>query len=315
VLKIQKIIKTREFIVFCTILILSFLISLYSTSFLQLQNIKNIFMQTSSIAISAIGMTFIIITGGIDVSAGSIFGLSALTMAKLSTSGMEPILALTVGAIVGAMLGLLNGLLISKFHLSPIIVTLGTMSIWRTMIFVISGGRWVLGIPSKALFFGSGTLWKIPFPIFLMLILIIFFSYFSYKRPFARYIYAYGNNPDFLRVSGINTSNVLLFIYTLAGLMYAISSFIVVGRTGLVQANIGTGYELQVIAAVVLGGTSITGGKGTIIGSFLGATMIGVISNGLVLLNVPALLENLILGILILISVIADILSNRGENI
>ncbi|RAO98660.1 hypothetical protein PW5551_08620 [Petrotoga sp. 9PW.55.5.1] len=312
-IKIKRIIKTREFIILCTILLLTFFISLYSKSFLRLENIKNIFMQVSSVAISAIGMTFIIITGGIDVSAGSIFGLSALTMAKLATSGINPIVSLILGALVGTLLGLLNGILISKIHISPIIVTLGTMSLWRTMIFFISGGRWILGIPSEALFFGTGTIGDFPFPIFLMIIFVIFFSYFSVKRPFARYIYAYGNNPEFLRISGINTSNVLLFTYTLAGFMYAISAFIVVGRTGIVQANIGTGYELQVIAAVVLGGTSITGGKGTIIGSFLGATMIAVISNGLIMLNVPALLENLILGILILVSVIADILSNRGE--
>lgn len=312
-LKIKRLIKSREIIIFFTIIILSFFISLYANSFLHIDNIKNIFMQVASIAISAIGMTMIIITGGIDVSAGSIFGITALTMAKLSTSGVNPILSLFTGAIVGTLLGFLNGILISKIKLAPIIVTLGTMSIWRTMIYVISGGRWVLGIPPKALYFGAGSIGKLPFPIFLMIILIIFFSYFMYKRPFARYIYAYGNNPEFLRISGINTSNVLLFVYTLAGLMYAISSFIVVGRTAIVQANIGTGYELQVIAAVVLGGTSVTGGKGTIIGSFLGATMIAIISNGLVLLNVPALLENLILGVLILISVIADILTNRGE--
>ena len=165
-LKIKRLIKSREIIIFFTIIILSFFISLYANSFLHIDNIKNIFMQVASIAISAIGMTMIIITGGIDVSAGSIFGITALTMAKLSTSGVNPILSLFTGAIVGTLLGFLNGILISKIKLAPIIVTLGTMSIWRTMIYVISGGRWVLGIPSKALYFGAGSIGKLPFPIF-----------------------------------------------------------------------------------------------------------------------------------------------------
>lgn len=310
----KNLFKSREFIIICIILLLSLFITLYSPRFINIQNIRNIFMQVSSIAISAIGMTMIIITGGIDVSAGSIFGITGLTLAKLATSGFNPFFAFIVSAGVGILLGLLNGLLISKINISPIIVTLGTMSFWRTLIFAISGGRWVLGIPNKALVFGSASLGNIPLAIILMGILIIIFSYFMRSRPFGRYIYAFGNNPEFLRISGVNQSKVLLFVYTIAGLMYALSSFIVVGRTGIVQANIGTGYELQVIAAVVLGGTSVTGGKGTIIGSFLGATLIGVISNGLVMLNVPALLENLILGVLILVSVITDIISNRGES-
>ncbi len=305
--------RSREFSILLMLITLTMLLAVFSERWFSFSNLENLLVQVSSIAVSAIGMTMIITTGGIDVSAGSILGMVAVTVAKVSTSGIGTSLSLLIGFLLGASLGLFNGLLIQRLVVPPIIATLGMMSLLRSLIYTVSGGKWISEVPEKVRWFGLGRIFDIAVPILVMGGLIVYFSYFMLSRPLGRYIYAVGNSQEAARVSGIPTDKILLFVYSLAGFLYALSALIVIGRTGLVQTNIGHGFELQVIAAVVLGGTSIMGGRGTVIGSLLGALLVVVIGNGLILTHIPALLEGLVVGALILGSVILDVARNRGE--
>ncbi|MDI3472156.1 MAG: rhamnose transport system permease protein [Thermotogaceae bacterium] len=312
-MELKKIIKSRELTVGLVMIGLIVFFSLSSERFLTTNNIKNILLQVSSIGVASIGMTMIIITGGIDVSAGSILGIVAVTLGKAATNGFPAWLSIILGILVGLALGSVNASFIALLGIPPIIVTLGMMSLLRSLAYTFLGGRWIASLPGAVRWMGLGKILNVPVPIWLTIILVAYFSYFMRYRPLGRYIYAVGNSLEAARVSGVDTKRILFFVYALAGLMYGIAGAIVVGRAGIVQTNTGNNFELQVIAATVLGGTSILGGKGTIVGSILGSLLVAVLSNGLILLNVPALTEGLIIGVLILGSVAIDVIKNRGE--
>ncbi|MGC8981966.1 MAG: ABC transporter permease, partial [Minisyncoccia bacterium] len=212
----------------------------------------------------------------------------------------------------GGFIGLINGIIIGYGEIPPIITTLGMMNIIRALIFQVLGGRWITEIPENLRIIGIGRFLEIPISIWIAIGLIIFFSYFLRSRPLGRYIYAVGNNEEAARVSGINSRVIRLLVYAIGGILAGFSGVLYATRTGIVQTNTGMGFELDVIAAVVLGGTSIRGGKGTIVGSLLGAILVGIIKNGMVLLNVPALTEGLIIGLLIIGSVIIDLIKTQG---
>lgn len=309
----RKILKSREFTVTVVMIALIIFFGLSSERFLMKNNIKNILLQVSSIGVASVGMTMIIITGGIDVSAGSILGIVAVTLGEAAIHGVAAPVAIILGMLVGLFLGSVNGFLVSSIGIPPIIVTLGMMSLLRSLAYTFLGGRWIASLPESVRWVGLGKILGIPVPIWLTVILIAYFSYFMRYKSVGRYIYAVGNSIEAARVSGVNVKKILFFVYALAGLLYGVAGAIVVGRAGIVQTNTGNGFELQAIAATVLGGTSILGGKGTILGSLLGSLLVAIISNGLILLNVPALTEGLIIGILILGSVAIDVIRNRGE--
>ena len=303
--------KRREFTVTGIIIILAITFGSLSTNFLSISNITNIFIQISSIGIAAVGMTMVIITGGIDVSAGSILGIVAVITAKAAIAGLPIPLILIFGIAIGVLLGGINGSLVSFMGIPPIIVTLGTMSFFRAMVFQLLGGRWISSFPEAFRKISTGNFLNIPIPVWFMFLLAIIFTYYLEYRPTGRYIYAIGNNIEAARVSGIPTKRVLLLVYIFAGMMYAIAGIVVAARTGIVQTNTGSGFELSVIAATVLGGTNILGGEGSAIGSMLGALLVAIITNGMILINFPALTEGLIVGTIIIISVFTDILKLR----
>lgn len=253
----------------------------------------------------------VIITGGIDVSAGSILGIVAVITAKAALAGLPIPLILILGIAIGVLLGGINGSLVSFIGIPPIIVTLGTMSFFRAMVFQLLGGRWISSFPESFRKISTGNFLNIPIPVWFMFLLAIIFTYYLEYRPTGRYIYAIGNNIEAARVSGIPTKRVLLLVYIFAGIMYAIAGVVVAARTGIVQTNTGSGFELSVIAATVLGGTNILGGEGSAIGSMLGALLVAIITNGMILINLPALTEGLIVGTIIIISVFTDILKLR----
>ncbi len=309
--------RSREITV---IIILSVLVIIFGTStknFLSPSNIRNLFLQVSTIGIASIGMTMVIITAGIDVSAGSILGIIAVVAGKTALLGYPVWLILLLTILVGGVLGSLNGSIIAFIGIPPILVTLGTMSFLRAMVFQLLRGRWIGSYPPFPDAFrkiGTGVLYGVPIPVWIMLFLIIIFLYYLRYRPTGRYIYAVGNNMEAARVSGIPVKKVLFLVYLLAGMLYGIAGYIVASRTGIVQTNTGSGFELSVIAATVLGGTNILGGEGTVLGSVLGALLVAVIKNGMILMNLPALAEGLIVGSIIIGSVLADILkSGRRE--
>jgi len=309
----RKVLRRREFTVLGLIVVLVVLFSLTTERFMSVSNLSNLLLQLAGTAISAIGMTMVIITGGIDVSVGSTLGMASVVAGKLLVGGYSPFLVLLSALGTGLVIGLFNGTLIAFGNVPPIIVTLGMMSILRSLMYQLLGGRWISGIPPAIRVIGLGKWLGVPISMWITVVLIAFFTYFLSSRPLGRAIYAVGNNPEAARVSGIDLRRTTLFVYAVLGALAGFAGLVYVARTGIVQTNTGSGFELEVIAAVVLGGTSILGGRGTIIGSLLGAFLVGIIKNGMVLLNVPALSEGLVVGVLIILSVMIDVIRARGE--
>lgn len=309
--KLSLFVKTREFYLICFIVITSTILSIFSSNFFTLSNISNIFLQISGISIAAVGMTIVIITGGIDVSVGSILAFTCAIVGKLAVAGVNPVIASFVGICVGMILGMINGLFISNISIAPIIVTLGTMNLIRAIMFQVLDGKWIYSIPRGFRFIGTAKFFKFPISMWLAIILAIIFSLFLKHRRTGRHFYAIGGNKENAILCGIKVKKVEIIAYLISGFTAALAGLTYLGRTGLVQTNTGTGFELDVIAATVLGGTSVAGGKGTIIGSILGAFMVGLLKNGLILLNMPALVNGIVIGGLIIIAVAFDLNSRR----
>jgi ribose/xylose/arabinose/galactoside ABC-type transport system permease subunit len=309
---VRRLLQTREITILGVIIVLCVVLSLTTKNFLAISNISNTLLGFSGIAIISIGMTMVIVTGGIDVSVGSILGIASVVAGKLLLMHASAPVILAGALITGLAVGLLNGVIVAYGNIPPIIVTLGTMNVIRALLFGVLGGRWVSGVPKTITPIGLGKFLALPIPIWITIVLIVIFTFMMGTRPLGRAVYAMGNNLDAARISGVNINGVNLFVYSLTGVLAGLAGLIYVARTGIVQTNTGMGLELEVIAAVVLGGTSIMGGKGTLIGSFLGAALLGIVQNGMVLLNIPALTEGLVTGLLIIVSVLIDIMRARG---
>lgn len=315
-MKLTKTIFERtEFTVLAFIVLVGLFLSIVTNTFLTFTNLTNILLDISGIAIASIGVTMIIITGGIDVSTGAVLGVTGFFIGKLVESGTDPVITVFVALVVGAVLGSLNGVFVSYGNIPPIITTLGTMNIYRAATFTLLQGKWInlLQAPQTITPIGLGRIFGIPVPFIIALVFIAIASYFLYKRPTGRYIYAIGGGMEAARLAGININKVRVLIYGLTGVAVAMSSVIYVARTKIVQANTGSGFELDVIAATVLGGTSILGGKGSVIGSLLGALLVGMIKNGLTLLSrhISGFMEGTVIGTLIIVMVLIDIYRKR----
>ena len=253
-------------------------------------------------------MTFVILTGGIDLSVGSTLALSGAFVAGLISSGMSPLLAMIAGLMVGAILGMINGLLIAKGNMAPFIATLATMTIYRGLTLVYTNGNPITGIGDSFLFqfIGRGYLFGIPFPIIIMLVSFALLFVLLHKTAFGKKTYAIGGNIKAAKLAGVNTDRVQMWIYTLSGLMASLSGIILTSRLNSAQPTAGQAFEMDAIAAVVLGGTSLSGGKGRIFGTLVGALIIGTINNGLNLLGVSSFYQQIVKGIVIIIAVLLD---------
>ena len=297
------------------ILLIGLSLTIATNTFLTFTNLTNILLDISGIAIASIGVTMVIITGGIDVSTGAMLGVTGYFIGNLVAAGANPMLTVVVALAVGGLLGSVNGVLVGYGNIPPIITTLGTMNIYRAATFTLLGGKWInlLQAPPTITPVALGKVMGIPVPFLLALIFIAAASYFLHKRATGRSIYAIGGGVEAARLAGIDIKKVIIFVYGLTGAAVAMSSVIYVARTKIVQANTGIGFELDVIAATVLGGTSILGGKGTVIGSLLGALLVGLIKNGLTLLSrhVSGFMEGTVIGILIIVMVLIDIYRKR----
>jgi len=258
----------------------------------------------------ATGMTFAILIGGIDLSVGSVLAICGAVAATLIASGMDALLAVLITLLLGLGIGLVNGILISKGRLQPFIATLGTMTLLRGFTLVYTQGKPISanGAADSAVFskIGTGYFLHIPIPIFIMIIVFIIAYYILRHLRMGRYIYSLGSNEEATMYSAIKTDNVKLFVYGSVGLLAALAGIIVTARLGSAQPTAGAGYELDAIAAVVLGGTSMSGGVGTISGTVIGALIIGLLNNALNLLQVPSYYQDVAKGIVILIAVLLD---------
>lgn len=283
-------------------------ISFMNPRFLSQANILNIFRQISINSIISIGMTLVILTGGIDLSVGSILAFSSAIMASMLASGSNTILSFIICILIGLVVGGINGFFISKIKLQAFIVTLVSMTFLRGATLVFTDGRPITVYEAGELFenIGGGYLLNIPIPIFIMVILFAVFYYILNKTKFGRYTYAIGGNEEATKLSGINTEKVKIWIYSLSGALAAIAGIILSSRLLSAQPTAGEGFELDAIAAVVLGGTSLSGGIGTITGTALGAVIIGILSNALNLLDVSSYYQMMIKATVILLAVIID---------
>lgn len=290
------------FILLCVVL------SFLSDSFLTVNNWLNILRQVSINSLIAFGMTFVILTGGIDLSVGSVLALSSAITAGLMAGGMDGLLAMLMGLLAGFLMGALNGLIITKGRVAPFIATLATMTIFRGATLVYTDGRPITGFSDQLSFqmIGRGYFFGIPIPVVIMVVIFIILMFVLRKTTFGRHTYAIGGNEEASRLTGLKVDRLKIWVYSLTGGLSALAGIILASRLNSAQPTAGTAYELDAIAAVVLGGTSLSGGRGWIFGTFVGALIIGVLNNGLNLLNVSSFYQQVIKGGVILLAVILD---------
>ena len=274
-----------------------------SDTFLSSGNITNILRQVSINAIIAAGMTLVILTGGIDLSVGAVMALSGTLAAGLMAGGVNGGLALVICLGVGTVFGLANGAFVALAGMPPIIVTLATMGIARGLALIYTGGYPISGLPPWIRFFGSGTVLGVQMPIVMMVVVYVLAWVLLERTPFGRYVYAIGGNETATRLSGVRVSRTKLAVYGLSGLATAIAAVVLTSRLMSGQPGAGEGFELDAIAAVVLGGTAIAGGRGSLIGTLLGALLLGVLNNGLNMVGVNPYVQTVVKGGIILLAI------------
>jgi ribose transport system permease protein len=306
-------VRSREATVVAFIVFLGGYLEMATGRFLTLENLANVLLASAGTAIVALGMTLVILTAGIDVSVGSMLGVTSVAVGYAASARWGFVPVALVGLAVGGVLGFANGALVAFGGIMPIIATLGTLNILRALTFQLLGAKWISDLPPTLHTLGLGLVLHVPVAAWVALGIALLFFYLTTRRPFGRHIYAIGGNAEAARLAGIDLTRATLFIYTATGLLVGAVGLIYVGQTGIVQSNTGVGFELQVIAAVVLGGTSILGGRGSVTGSVLGAFLVAEIKNGLTLLNISGLAEGMVSGVLILLAVGLDLLRMRGR--
>jgi fructose transport system permease protein len=291
--------------------------STQSNRFLSLQNFSLILQQVSFVAVLAIGQTLVILIAGIDLSNGVIMALGNVVMTKFAAQlGVPPLLAILCGLAVTTLIGSINGLLITRLRLPPFIVTLGIYGIVYGATQIYSNAATVTGLPRPLTFFGEtfkiGTA-AFTYGSVLMILLFIITAYILNQTAPGRHLYAVGNNPESARLMGIPTNRLILLVYTIAGFTYGLGALLLVSRTGVGDPNAGQTENLESITAVVLGGTSLFGGRGNVMGTLVGAIIVGTFRNGLTLMGVPSVYQYIITGVLVILAVSTDQLS-KGRN-
>jgi ribose transport system permease protein len=302
---VKETFKTPEMLTLLGFFVLCAFFSFSTAQFLTTENISNIIRQVSINGILAVGMTFVILTGGIDLSVGSVMAFTGTIMVGLMINmGMPPVAAVLLGIVLGAVLGYINGLFIAHARIPAIIVTLAMMEVARGAALLYTGGYPLSGVSKSYAFIGRGYLFGvIPMPAVIMIVVFIAAYIILNHLPIGRYIYAIGGNEEAVRLSGVKVKKIKIFVYLVSGVTAAISGLIMTSRLSSGQPMAGEGYELDAIAAVVLGGTSIAGGRGHIFGTILGALLLGVLSNGLNLMGVSPYVQRVLKGAIIVAAI------------
>lgn len=290
------------FIVLCVIL------SVVSPYFLGVNNLLNVLRQVSINGVLAIGMTFVILTRGIDLSVGSVMAFAAMVAASFAVvdSGMPLIVPLTLGLAAGLALGCVNGVMVARFAIPPFVMTLGMLSMARGLTYIYSDGMPISSLSPSFLWLGQGMVAGIPVPVILFAAVFMLAWFTLRYTTFGRYVYAVGGNPTAARLSGIKVSRITFSVYAISGLLCGLAGLMIAARTSAALPQAGVAYELDAIAAVVIGGTSLAGGKGRIVGTLFGVLIIGVINNGLDLLGVSSFYQQLVKGAIIVVAVMLD---------
>lgn len=315
-LNLANVSKFRELGLLIFILVLSILIQIRNPNFLTIGNIFDMMRNTVILSILSVGMMLVIITRGIDLSIGANLAFSGMICAMVVSANphLPPFLIILLGITIGLFCGCVVGLLVSKGGVLPIIASLGMMNVFRGLTFMVSGGRWVSAhqMPPEFKALSTGTIFGINTMIVIAVVIVVCFYYFVNHTRTGRHIYAVGSNPESAKISGIDNSRILLLVYGLMGSLAGLSGVLWVSRFASAQGDTAMGFELNVIAACVLGGVSIAGGSGKLSGVILGALLLGILQNALPLIDVSPFWQQAIQGIIILIAVILNALVKRG---
>ena len=326
-LRIKKIatgfVGLSEASVLLSLVVISIFFSIVNPQFLDVDNLILVARASSYVAIATIGASMVIITKGIDLSVGSMMGFAGITSSLLVSTmpgfygseiaglgfGTGQVIILVL--LMGLGIGVINGLMISYMNLPPFIVTLAMLNVLRGLCYCFTGGWPITKFPPSFSFLGQGFLWFIPMPVILLLGIAILAWWVMNKTNYGLYIYAVGGNEQAVRLSGINVKRLKTGVYAVAGLMGALAGIVLVSRLGVGDSTTASGYVLDVIAAAVIGGTSLSGGKGSVIGVVAGAVLLGIIRNGLVLLGVSAFYQQMAIGGVILVAIFLDWLKEK----
>lgn len=306
-------INLRDFGTLIGLLLIVCVFGAIAPGFLGQRNLMNILQQSSINACVALGMTLVIISGGIDLSVGPTAALAAVLSASLMVAGVPPPLAVLAGLGLGALCGAVNGALVSFGGLQPFIVTLGTLSTYRALALITTGGNPILGVPQDFRSIANGSLAGIPASVLVVIVVAILAGILLRKTPFGEYLLAVGGNEEAAHIAGVPIALTKIGAYVLSGVMAALAAIILIGRLGAAEPILGNLWELDAIAAAAIGGASLMGGKGSIIGTLLGAIILGAMRNGLTLLNVQAFYQLLATGLIILFAMLID-RATRGRS-
>ena len=296
----------RQFGTLLGLIGLSIVLWIMTPYFLTVSNLLNVAQQTSINAIIAVGMTFVIITAGIDLSVGSLVAFSGVVLASVLQAGVPLPIAILVGLGVGLSCGMINGLLITHGRIPPFISTLGMMSVARGAALLYTKGRPVTGFSENYRYLATGEIFHIPAPVIIMGVVYIIAHFVLNRTKLGRYAYAIGGNEEAAILSGINVKLYKTMVYALCGMLSGLAALILTARLNSAQPIAGNMYELDAIAATVIGGTSLMGGEGTVLGTLIGALIMGVLRNGLNLLGVSSFIQQIVIGSVIIIAVLMD---------
>ncbi len=296
-------------IIFCR---LGVVISVVTPNFLTTQNIMNILRQSSIVGLIAIGTTYVIIGGGFDISVGPILALTAAVAIGVQEYVPWPVAVLAALA-VGAVIGSVNGVLAAYVGIVPIIATLGTMTIVRGLVYIYTGGYPIVGESESFRFIGNGYIAGIPFPVILLLVMVLFWQFILAKTRTGRYVCAVGGNKEATRLSGVAVDKYHVLTFVIGGFMAAMAGVVYASRLNSATPLAGNGYEMDAIAATVIGGTSVSGGEGSVIGSLVGVLMLNIVSNMFNLMGVPVYVQHLVKGVIILVVVGIDSYSRKRQ--
>lgn len=274
-----------------------------SPNFFSVDNFLQILRQVSIVGISAVGITLVLISGAIDLSIGSIIGVACVSAAMLMKIGVNSVFASFLALIICAFFGFLNAFFINELKVPAFIATLGTMTALRGLAFIITGGLPVYSFSDTFSFFGQGYIWLIPVPVIVMLIVFLAGIIFVEKTRFGRYIYGVGGNEEATRLSGIDTKKIKYMVFILSSVLSGLAGLVLLGRINSGQPNAGTGYEMDVITSAILGGVSINGGEGRLGFVVVGVLIMGVLSNGLIMLSVDEYVQQVLKGLVLVLAV------------
>jgi ribose/xylose/arabinose/galactoside ABC-type transport system permease subunit len=308
---LKRIFGKRETTIAIPLVLIIIIVSFVNPVFVSFDNIVNVLRQTSFVFIVGIGMTFILISAGLDLSVGSVLALGGVIAGLAVKTNMAIPLAILLGVLSGAAVGLFNGIFITKYKIPSLIVTLGMMYFARGIVQVLTRGEPVYPLPDSFNYIGQGEILGFPIVVYIALVLAIIAHITLTKTGFGRSVYAIGGNQETARLSGINITRVSIWVYVLTGIAAALTGILTAARVASAQSNAGIGMELQVVASCIIGGTSMFGGVGTILGTLIGTAFMSVVANGMVLLKISVYYQSMVIGAIIILAVGIDQYSRK----